>query len=147
MTATTNKRVSIIAAKRSGNFRRKVIDGVHCCIDCEKPMDNEFVNFKPIRCGKCRSRLASYEAMKQQAHTLVAAEIRHGNISHPSEHKCVDCGRDAECYDHRDYANPLYVQPVCFSCNIIRGPAVQFELATNGRLRASKPADRRTVSA
>jgi len=31
--------------------------------------------------------------------------------------KCVDCGRPAAGYDHRDYANPLDVQPVCSGCN------------------------------
>jgi hypothetical protein len=37
--------------------------------------------------------------------------------------KCVDCGKPAAHYDHRDYSRPLVVEPVCASCNIHRGPA------------------------
>jgi hypothetical protein len=37
---------------------------------------------------------------------------------------CDDCGRPAQCYDHRDYGQPLVVAPVCFSCNKARGSAV-----------------------
>lgn len=36
---------------------------------------------------------------------------------------CVDCGDVAREYDHRDYAEPLVVEPVCHSCNIRRGSA------------------------
>ena len=36
---------------------------------------------------------------------------------------CVDCGKRAEHYDHRDYTKPLEVEPVCRSCNKLRGPA------------------------
>ena len=36
---------------------------------------------------------------------------------------CVDCGKPAQCYDHRDYSNSLDVEPVCRSCNYHRGPA------------------------
>ena len=30
---------------------------------------------------------------------------------------CVDCGKPAHSYDHRDYEKPLDVEPVCRSCN------------------------------
>jgi hypothetical protein len=36
---------------------------------------------------------------------------------------CVDCGEAAREYDHRDYARPLDVQPVCRKCNKKRGTA------------------------
>jgi hypothetical protein len=36
---------------------------------------------------------------------------------------CTDCDRAAECYDHRDYSRPLDVEPVCQSCNLLRGTA------------------------
>lgn len=36
---------------------------------------------------------------------------------------CVDCGAPAEVYDHREYAKPLEVDPVCRGCNVRRGPA------------------------
>lgn len=31
--------------------------------------------------------------------------------------KCVDCGKIAVHYDHRDYRKPLKVDPVCAYCN------------------------------
>lgn len=38
---------------------------------------------------------------------------------------CVDCGiKPAIAYEHRDYAKPLEVQPVCQPCNMKRGPAI-----------------------
>ena len=40
--------------------------------------------------------------------------------------KCTDCDNRASMYDHRDYTKPLDVEPVCRSCNIKRGSAVQF---------------------
>lgn len=37
--------------------------------------------------------------------------------------RCVDCGAVATEYDHRDYAKPLEVEPVCRGCNALRGSA------------------------
>lgn len=34
---------------------------------------------------------------------------------------CVDCGKPAREYDHRDYLRPLDVHPVCSACNKQRG--------------------------
>lgn len=50
-----------------------------------------------------------------------------GELLPASAFKCVDCGRSANCYDHRDYNRPLIVDPVCKGCNIKRGPAVPRE--------------------
>lgn len=36
---------------------------------------------------------------------------------------CVDCGKVAKHYDHRNYSEPHRVDPVCISCNLKRGPA------------------------
>lgn len=36
---------------------------------------------------------------------------------------CVDCGKGAQVYDHRDYNFPLQVAPVCQRCNLKRGKA------------------------
>lgn len=36
---------------------------------------------------------------------------------------CVDCAGIATDYEHRDYASPLNVEPVCRSCNTKRGTA------------------------
>ena len=37
---------------------------------------------------------------------------------------CIDCGKPAECYDHRDYNKPIDVVPVCRKCNFRRGSAI-----------------------
>jgi transcriptional regulator with GAF, ATPase, and Fis domain len=38
--------------------------------------------------------------------------------------KCVDCGKESRCFDHRYYAKPHEVDPVCVNCNRNRGPAL-----------------------
>jgi len=48
-----------------------------------------------------------------------------------SKIKCVDCGKRAQCWDHRDYSKPLEVDPVCKSCNYHRGPGLPFTEADN----------------
>lgn len=60
---------------------------------------------------------------KRLAHFAVARAIRIGELKRPAEFACVDCGKPAEHYDHRDYSKPLEVQPVCRRCNFRRGPA------------------------
>lgn len=37
---------------------------------------------------------------------------------------CADCGGKASECDHRDYMKPLDVDPVCRSCNKLRGAAL-----------------------
>lgn len=39
------------------------------------------------------------------------------------ETPCVDCGKRALVYEHRNYLRPLDVVPTCDSCNHKRGPA------------------------
>jgi len=41
------------------------------------------------------------------------------------EVKCTDCDNKAQVYDHREYSKPLEVDPVCKSCNMKRGPAIE----------------------
>lgn len=53
----------------------------------------------------------------------VSALIREGRLQHPTKLACVDCGKAAEQYDHRDYNKLEEVQPVCRGCNLRRGPA------------------------
>ena len=37
---------------------------------------------------------------------------------------CVDCGKPAQQWDHRDYSKPLAVEACCASCNQRRGPGL-----------------------
>lgn len=60
-------------------------------------------------------------------HGQVARAIRRGELPHPVRDclKCTDCSGNAIEYDHRDYNQPLAVQPVCRRCNLRRGPAIR----------------------
>jgi len=49
----------------------------------------------------------------QFAGRLVKAEIKAGRLLPISQCKCVDCGKDAKAYEHRDYTKPIDVVPVC----------------------------------
>ena len=49
--------------------------------------------------------------------------IRNGQLPKPHTRSCVDCGRQAEEYDHRNYTHPMDVVAVCHRCNMRRGPA------------------------
>lgn len=60
--------------------------------------------------------------VRRWARGLVRDAIARGDLAPQSECLCFDCGKPAEDYDHRDYAEPLDVQPVCKSCNGRRGP-------------------------
>ncbi len=55
----------------------------------------------------------------------IATAIKDGILQKPSCYLCVDCGKLAHQYDHRDYNQPLKVEPVCRSCNSARGPAIR----------------------
>ncbi len=58
------------------------------------------------------------------AKSKVMIEVRAKRIKRPDSFRCVDCAKRAEVYDHRDYAKPLVVAPVCRSCNKKRGPGL-----------------------
>lgn len=71
------------------------------------------------------------------AHGLVSAAIRNGDLVPAKKFACVDCGNPARDYDHRDYNKPLDVQPVCRSCNKLRGPAIPLVTSKAGRAAAA----------
>lgn len=58
-----------------------------------------------------------------EAHSAVRRAVKRGELQSATAFACVDCGKPAKCYDHRDYSKPLDVEPVCHSCNHKRGPA------------------------
>ena len=57
----------------------------------------------------------------------VKEAIKKGILKGPIGQKCKDCGKDAQCYDHRNYHKPLDVEAVCFSCNKKRGPGTPYK--------------------
>ena len=71
-------------------------------------------------CLDCRSRSG-----QKRASSAVRAAVDSGKIAPATGLMCVDCGKPAHVYDHRDYYRPLNVSPVCYLCNVRRGPAIQ----------------------
>lgn len=74
---------------------------------------------------RCRPCSGEYLGQMTQAIGAVNAAKSQGLLPRlrGSGIACVDCGKPAHDYDHRDYRKPLEVVPVCRSCNLKRGPA------------------------
>ena len=62
--------------------------------------------------------------LRSVARSRVGNAIRKGTLSKATQFMCVDCGKPAECWDHRDYTKPLDVDPVCRPCDVLRGPGL-----------------------
>lgn len=54
----------------------------------------------------------------------IAQLVKSGSFLPAKTLLCADCGGPAKEYEHREYLKPLDVVPVCRSCNLRRGPAV-----------------------
>jgi len=84
--------------------------------------------------------------MPRQGAEAVRIAIRDGKLAKlDGSILCVDCGRPAKCYDHRDYAKPLDVSPVCVRCNTLRGPAANKHLNTDPGVRVNVYLSHKTV--
>ena len=70
-----------------------------------------------------RSKDHAFLMARRKAMSVVGMAVKRGDIKKAKEYKCVDCGRGGQVYDHRDYDKPLAIEPVCRSCNILRGSA------------------------
>lgn len=86
------------------------------CENCGKRMRH---GYAARFCGKCY-KIRSSTIGKAISKVNVARKngtlpLLDGKI------KCVDCGKPAKQYDHRDYSKPLDVDPVCRGCNVKRG--------------------------
>lgn len=93
------------------------------CRACSRP---RIMGLTAKRCDECRHRWR-LQRMRvcAPAQQRVRRAIRAGRLpALDGSVKCTDCDRPAVCYDHREYARPLEVSPVCQRCNILRGPAV-----------------------
>lgn len=64
-----------------------------------------------------------FRRLARFAHSEVSKAVRLGLLRPATACDCADCGKPAEQYDHRSYLKPLEVDPVCRSCNQVRGPA------------------------
>lgn len=126
----TNARKPRLASEgreRNGYVKPLQLGGKWCCIDCRLPVGaaSDTRNRRPkLRCGSCaEKRKTVLGAIRNTASRAVAKAIESGLLERPGKFSCVDCGRKASQYDHRDYTKPLSVEPVCRSCNVMRGPA------------------------
>jgi hypothetical protein len=98
----------------------------------EKPVRRTFqcvtcLGFFPVRFTKSKRSCVECEALrvraKEVAQARVHAEIKAGRMKPATAYQCVDCGAQAAGYEHRNYSEPLCVDPVCRRCNRLRGPA------------------------
>lgn len=81
---------------------------------------------RDIRCGyRCTQCHRIQFPVMEAAHQSVAQAVREGRLTNLRLcwTACIDCGLRATQYDHRDYMQPLVVDPVCRKCNRLRGPA------------------------
>ncbi len=108
------------------------------CSYCQ--MDEKLASRRKKQCANCGLEIpdsrrmdtsyCSHKCSNEVVHIAlkagakVHAAIRRGSIPKlDGTIGCVDCGRTARHYDHRDYTKPLDVVPVCISCNFKRGTA------------------------
>ncbi len=99
-------------------------------------------------CNRCQLTAINRRRPHQlKAIRLVHAAIARGDIPPARKLNCADCGNDAFDYDHRDYADPLNVDPVCRGCNIRRGYALVTGLpGCAGRMPVTRILPRRRTS-
>jgi hypothetical protein len=88
------------------------------CNRCSEPIE-EYKGTSKI-CLMCGVQYIG-DPLRDKARKLVRKAYIHGKIPYPDTLVCVDCGRPAYCYDHRDYNKPFDVVPVCAGCNSKRG--------------------------
>jgi ribosomal protein S27AE len=104
--------------------RRRRIPMIWVCALCASGDDGCVSTKYPYFHIRCVAEIGR-ERTKQKrgpASALVLKAIRKGVLP-PLDGSvaCVDCGRVALMYDHRDYNAPLSVSPVCGRCNWKRG--------------------------
>lgn len=107
--------------------------GDWACLDCGSEVEQRVYDGKKrrpsIRCVPCGAeRKLALHILSGQAMAVSAVNIavKAGHLPRANTLQCVDCGRRGYGYDHRDYNHPLRVDPVCKSCNVMRGHAAPF---------------------
>lgn len=59
-----------------------------------------------------------YNSVQARAHSKVHWQVKCGNIPPVRTLRCLDCGAQAEQYDHTEgYEKPLVIDPVCAKCH------------------------------
>lgn len=101
------------------------------CMICRKQMRASWIT---KTCDSCKATYNNQlQAIRGPATAAVQAAMKLGQLPRLNakgrkvDIRCVDSGKPAEFYDHRDYSRPLDVEPVCPSCNSQRGPAIDLK--------------------
>jgi hypothetical protein len=91
----------------------------HVCMYCRASL----LDLHPAArfCSPCFIKRSTLQ--HRAAHVVLRA-VRSGAIPEAKTLACVDCGKPAQCWDHRDYDKPMHIEPVCRGCNKARGPAL-----------------------
>lgn len=122
-------RIAAADRVRNGDLKPMSIDGQWVCLDCRQELPQNMGGrgrkARPLlRCTPCAATRRQFrEGVRNAAYRAVAAALQAGTLMKAQGQPCADCGRPAEVFDHRDYTKPLEVEPVCRSCNVMRGPA------------------------
>lgn len=74
-------------------------------------------------CNNCKPKNHYTFSKQYKAQVAVSKAKKIGLLEPATNFACVDCGQQAIEYDHRNYDEPLKVDPVCRGCNLRRGPA------------------------
>ena len=96
------------------------------CKKCKQPK-MVFGGSAYFVCDDCKPANHYTFGDQYKAARAVMQAKQKGLLQPPSNFDCVDCGKKATVYDHRDYKKPLEVDPVCRSCNVRRGSAIGWQ--------------------
>lgn len=92
------------------------------CVICGSKIPREKGRGQSSYCSNICAGLVS--KARQVVQALIYKSIKQHGMPSAKSFFCVDCGNQAIDYDHRRYKSPLEVVPVCRSCNLRRGPAI-----------------------
>lgn len=118
-----------------GGERRLTREFVRKCHGCGRA---HLAMHEMSECRDCSFVRHCYQAgVRGPASYAVAKAVKLGQLPKlDGSIACVDCGGIATDYEHRDYSKPLDVEPVCRSCNKLRGPAKGHESLVLRRSKA-----------
>jgi hypothetical protein len=106
------------------------------CFECKTPVASNSWRHS-YWCEAHEPDWSKRQKLTAPAHKAVADAVRSKKIPPASALICVDCGKQAKCYDHRDYSKPMEIEPVCIKCNAIRGPGAPHIYLTRRKPRVA----------
>lgn len=68
--------------------------------------------------------IVNMERLRRSARGRVRLAVNRGDLPKANALICVDCGNQAQVWDHRDYTKPLDVDAVCKRCDSLRGAGI-----------------------